>query len=174
MRDGILRRSVKRVALWHFIVDVHVHRAWRRWRGERPHVLAGGCRRSGGCCEAPAIAVGPLVWHVAPLQRMFLAWQRHVNGFEIVRREPAPRIFVFSCTHFDRSTRSCDSYDSRPGMCRDYPRLLLRQASPELLPGCGYRAVAPNAEGLRQSLARLDLTPEQREKLRKGLGLDAD
>jgi hypothetical protein len=174
MRDGILRRSVKRVALGHFIVDVHVHRAWRRWRGERPHVLAGGCRRSGGCCEAPAIAAGPLAWHVAPLRRLFLAWQRHVNGFELVRRESGQRTFVFSCTHFDRSSRSCDSYDSRPGMCRDYPRLLLWQANPELLPGCGYRAVAPNAEGLRQSLARLDLTPEQREKLRKGLGLDVD
>ncbi|MGD8897613.1 MAG: hypothetical protein PVJ73_16395, partial [Acidobacteriota bacterium] len=67
-----------------------------------------------------------------------------------------------------------DSYESRPGMCRDYPRLLLWQPNPGLLPGCGYRAVVPNADGLRESLARLDLTPEQREKLRKGLGLDAD
>jgi len=174
MRDGFLRRTVKRVARWHFNVELSVHRAWRRSRGERPHVVVGGCRRSGGCCEAPAIAVGTLLWSVGPLQRVFLAWQRHVNGFEVVRREACERTFVFSCTHFDRETRSCDSYDSRPGMCRDYPRLLLWQPNPELLPGCGYRAVAPNAEGLRESLGRLDLTPEQREKLRKGLGLDAD
>jgi hypothetical protein len=57
-------------------------------------------------------------------------------------------------------------------MCRDYPRLLLWQANPELLPGCRYRASPPNAEGLRVALDRLDLTSEQREKLRKGLRLD--
>jgi hypothetical protein len=118
--------------------------------------------------------VGKLLWSVPPAERLFLAWQRHVNGFELVRREADQRAFVFSCTHFDRETRSCDSYDSRPGMCRDYPRLLLWPANPELLPGCGYRAIAPNANGLREALADLDLTPEQREKLRKGLRLDAD
>ena len=174
MRDGILRRTVKRVVRWHFNVDLYVHRAWRRSRGERPHALAGRCQRSGGCCEAPAIAVGALLWSVGPLQRMFLAWQRQVNGFELVRREACERTLVFSCTHFDRDTRSCDSYESRPGMCRDYPRLLLWQPRPRLLPGCGYRVRPPNAAGLRESLARLDLTPEQRRKLWKGLELDED
>ncbi len=56
-------------------------------------------------------------------------------------------------------------------MCRDYPRLLLWQPNPEMLPRCGYRAIAPNAAGLRASIERLDLTPEQREKLRQGLRL---
>ena len=45
---------------------------------------------------------------------------------------------------------------------------------PGFLPGCGYRALTPNAAGLRDALGRLDLTQEQREKLRKGLELDAD
>jgi hypothetical protein len=150
MRDDLVRRTVKRVARWHFGVNLYVIRAWRRARGERPHVLGGGCRRSGGCCESPTITVGRLLWSLAA------------------------RALVFGCTHFDRETRSCDSYDSRPGMCRDYPRLLLWQPNPELLPGCGFRAIASNAEGLREALDRLDLTPEQREKLRKGLRLDAD
>ena len=57
-------------------------------------------------------------------------------------------------------------------MCRDYPRLLLWQPNPELLPGCGYRAKPPNAEGLKLALSRVDLTPEQREKLEKALRLD--
>jgi Fe-S-cluster containining protein len=174
MRDDLVRRTVKRVARWHFGVNLYVIRAWRRARGERPHVLGGGCRRSGGCCESPTITVGRLLWSLAPAQQLFLAWQRHVNGFELTRREPEARALVFGCTHFDRETRSCDSYDSRPGMCRDYPRLLLWQPNPELLPGCGFRAIASNAEGLREALDRLDLTPEQREKLRKGLRLDAD
>jgi len=171
MRDGILRRGVKRVALWHFAANVHLHRALRRSRGEKPHALAGQCQRSGGCCEAPAIAVGRILWSLPYAQRVFLAWQRHVNGFELSRRDPEARTIVFRCTHFDRDARTCDSYDSRPGMCRDYPRLLLWQPNPELLPGCGFRPIAPNADGLRQSLDKIDLTPEQRVKLKKGLRL---
>jgi hypothetical protein len=46
------------------------------------------------------------------------------------------------------------------------------QSSPQMLPPCGYRATPPNAEGLRASIERLDLTPAQREKLRRGLRLD--
>lgn len=172
MRDGLVRRAVKRVALLAFRVDLAAHRALRRSRGERPWTLGGGCRRSGGCCEAPAIAVGRVTWSVPGVRRLFLAWQRRVNGFELVSAEARGRVFVFRCSHFDRTARSCDSYESRPGICRDYPRNLLWQASPEMLPGCGYRATPPNAGGLRASFSRLELSPEQREKLRRGLRLD--
>jgi hypothetical protein len=108
------------------------------------------------------------------VRQLFLAWQRRVNGFELVGEDAEARAFVFRCTHYDATTRTCDSYESRPGMCRDYPRLLLWQAGPRLLPGCGYRVRPPNAAGLRESLGRLDLTPEQRRKLWKGLELDED
>jgi hypothetical protein len=40
-----------------------------------------------------------------------------------------------------------------------------------MLPGCGYRPVARNASRLRAALAPLPLSPEQREKLAKGLHL---
>jgi len=103
---------------------------------------------------------------------LFLAWQKHVNGFEFAREDCEGQALVFRCTHFDRDARSCDSFDSRPGMCRDYPKVLLWQPRPEFLPGCGYRALTPNAAGLREALDRLDLTPEQREKLRTGLQLE--
>ena len=105
-------------------------------------------------------------------RRLFLWWQRQVNGFELTGRHAAGRVFVFRCTHFDWHSRSCDSYQSRPGMCRDYPRALLRQPSPEFLPGCGYRAVAPNASALLAALERQPLTPSQRERLKKGLHLE--
>jgi hypothetical protein len=163
---------VKRVALWRYQVDLALHRAWRRARGERPWSLAGACRRSGACCEAPAIAVGRLTWSSPRLRRLFLAWQRRVNGFELASADARGRLFVFRCSHYDRATRSCDSYDSRPGVCRDYPRNLMWQPAPEMLSPCGYRARPPNAEGLRASLEPLDLTPAQREKLRRGLRLD--
>lgn len=172
MRDGPLRRAVKRVALWNFTVNVFATRAIRRWRGERPFLLGGECRRCARCCEAPAIRAGRLVWYLRALRRLFLWWQREVNGFELVRRDARQRTFVFRCSHFDWATRSCDSYDSRPGMCRDYPRALLHQPQPELLPGCGYRPVAPNARKLLRVLEAQPLSPEQRTKLVKGLYLE--
>ncbi len=165
---------MKRVALWNFQVEVGVRRTLRRARGERPWPLGGACQRSGHCCEAPTVTVGPLVWFMPRVRRLFLAWQKHVNGFELVREDAESQALVFRCTHFDRATRSCDSFDSRPGMCRDYPHVLLWQPRPEFLPGCGYRALTPNAAGLRRALDRLDLPPEQREKLRRGLHLDEE
>jgi len=172
MRDGPFRRGLKRVARANFAVNLHATRAWRRLWGDRPHRLGGDCRRCARCCEAPAIQVGRLAWHLPLLRRLFLSWQRKVNGFELQARDMGSRSFVFRCTHFDPATRSCDSYDSRPGICRDYPRLLLWQPSPELLPGCGYRPVARNAAGLRRALAVRDLSPEQRRRLSRDLFLD--
>ncbi len=172
MRDGFLRRAVKRVARWGFQVDLAAHRLLLRSRGERPWTLGGSCRRSGACCEAPAIVAGRITWSVPSVRRLFLAWQRRVNGFELASTDDRTRVFVFRCSHFDRATRACDSYDSRPGMCRDYPRDLMWQPSPDLLPACGHRAIPPNAAGLRAALDEADLTPAQRESLRKGLRLD--
>ena len=172
MRDGTLRRTVKRVARWAFEADLVVERAVRRARGERPYRLGGECRRCAACCEAPAIHVGRPVFHLPRLRRLFLWWQERVNGFVLTASDPATRTFVFRCTHFDRATRSCDSYDSRPGMCRDYPRLLLWQPSPDFLPGCGYRAVLPNAAGLREALESRPLDPRQRARLAKALHLE--
>jgi hypothetical protein len=163
---------VKRVALWHFQVNLRLHRFLRRARGERPWRLGGGCERCARCCEAPAVAVGPLTWSFRPARRAFLWWQRQVNGFELVRADAEDQAFVFRCTHFDPGTRACDSYGSRPGMCRDYPRHLLWAANPELLPGCGYRARPPNADALGRTIYGLELTDEQRARLRSGLRLD--
>lgn len=99
-------------------------------------------------------------------------WQEHVNGFELVESVASSRLFIFHCTHFDRATRSCDSYHSRPGMCRDYPRALLFQPLPEMLLGCGYRALPPNAAGLRLALEAQGLAPGQLERLKKDLHLE--
>jgi Fe-S-cluster containining protein len=113
-----------------------------------------------------------VAWHVPTLRRIFLWWQRQVNGFELVQRDVGSRTVVFRCTHFDWTSRSCDSYASRPGICRDYPRALLWQPTPEMLPGCGYRPVSPRADQLRTALERHPLSEEQKARLRKGLFLD--
>src|SRR5690606_19861784 len=113
--------------------------------------------------EAPGIQVGKLLWYMPTLRRIFLAWQKRVNGFELIDRDVRHRVFVFRCTHFDPETRRCDSYDSRPGMCRDYPRALLFTANPEFLPGCGYKAVACGAEKFIEALQKEGIEGEKLE-----------
>ena len=172
MRDGALRRTVKAAARLAFFLDLLADRARRRVLGGAPYHLGGACQRCAACCEAPAIRVHALVWLAPRLRRAFLWWQERINGFVLVEARRPERTFVFRCTHFDAATRSCDSYDSRPGMCRDYPRALLDQPNPQLLPGCGYRPIARNAAALRRALAERPLSDEQRARLHRELHLD--
>ena len=172
MRDGPLRRTLKSVALAWFVATVGFDRALLRLMGHAPFRLGGDCGKCAACCERPSIRVTWLTWFLPTLRRAFLAWQHHVNGFTLVESDVAARVFVFTCTHFDPSTRRCDSYDTRPGMCRDYPRALLYQPHPELLPGCGYRPIARNAKRFLRVLGAQSLSDEQRAKLKKDLFLE--
>jgi hypothetical protein len=144
----------------------------RRARGERPYDLGGTCRRCAQCCEAPAIQVGRAMLALRSLHGPFLWWQRVVNGFELVEARPARAPVRVPLHALRPTTRACDSYGSRPGMCRDYPRALLWQPRPEMLPGCGYKPVNPRAVSLARALDAQPLTDEQRAKLAKGLFLD--
>jgi len=172
VKDDLARRAVKRVALLLFRLNLHTDRAVRRLAGRQCYRLGGGCLRSARCCEEPAIQVHAVTWHSPTLRRLFLWWQERVNGFRLLGSERAGRLFAFHCTHFDPATRACDSYSSRPGMCRDYPRALLGQPDPQFLPGCGYRAVAVDGERLRQALEAQKLSDEQLARLKRGLHLD--
>lgn len=170
MQDGPIRRVLKWAALANFLLNLALSRVWRR-RWGRDWELTGTCGGCARCCEAPALRATWPVWHLPWLRWLVLFWQRHVNGFRLVRRQREGRVLVFECSHFDLATRRCDSYDTRPGICRDYPRALLAQPSPEFLPGCGYRAVPPNADGLLSALERAPMRPEQREHVIAGLRL---
>jgi uncharacterized protein len=172
MKDGRIRRLVKAVARWRYAFDLRLSRAWRHARQGPWYELAGECRRCARCCEAPAIHAHAVVFHMPVARRLFLWWQRQLNGFELQSVDAGERTFVFRCTHFDWGTRTCDSYSSRPGMCRDYPRALLEQPAPEFLQGCGYRPRAPGAQRFLRVLDHRPLTDEQREKLRRELHLD--
>ena len=172
MRDGLTTRAVKRVALGWFWAALGVDRALARLTRRAPFLLGGECRKCAACCEAPAIRVSWFTWWMPSLRRAFLWWQRRINGFELRETHRDGHVFVFACSHFDRATRQCDSYDSRPGMCRDYPRALLYQPHPELLPGCGYRPIARNAKRLLRVLDAQPLTEAQRAQLKKGLFLE--
>ena len=174
MKDGPIRYSVKRLAAWCYGANAGVTRLLWRMQGDRPYELRGDCTCCGECCVNPAIQVGRVVWHLPAARRLYLAWHRHVNGFEFVSADPATRVLTFRCTHYDPSTKRCDCYSSRPGMCRDYPRVLLWQARPEFLSGCGYRPVAPNSRGFIEALEREGLSPEKLERVKKELHLEDD
>ena len=161
---------LKAVARLLFEFTVRLRRRRLRRQGEFRWSLGGDCRRCAACCERPSIQVDSYTWKIELIRRAFLAWQRVVNGFELVKLEE-PQVFVFRCRYFDTRTRACTSYDSRPGICRDYPRFNLEQAWPEFLPGCGYRAVANNAQGLLVALNAADLPPDKREELQRRLRL---
>ena len=168
MRDGALRRAIKRVALVVHDARLAIHRQ----QADRRYDLGGECGRCSACCEEPAMQVSRLTWYFPFARHVFLAWHRHVNGFELAESHRNDRILVFHCTHFDRDAHACDTYETRPGMCRDYPRLLLEHANPDFLEGCGFRALPRNRAELVQILREHEVSPEQMQKIREGLDLD--
>lgn len=169
--DGLLLTVVKAVSRFGFETTMKIRRGWAARRGELPWKLGGDCQKCAACCEEPSIQVDRLTWHLRAFRLPFLWWQRHVNGFEQVETL-RPRIFVFRCHYFDTTTRRCTSYETRPGICRDYPRHLLQQAWPELLPGCGYRPVSRNAASALVALGKTSMTEEERAALRRRMRLD--
>ena len=168
MKDGPVRKAVKRAGLGVYYGRLFLHRLQADIRYE----LGGECVRCAKCCEEPGIQVGKLVWYLPFVRWTFLQWHEKVNGFELIEARREDKAFIFNCTHFDRDTRMCDSYDSRPGMCRDYPRPFLEQANPEFFDGCGYKAVTLRKNELVQILEQQSLTDEQMAKLKKGLYLE--
>lgn len=174
MPDGRVRRTLKRIALLFFSVSLWLSRWQRRQDGSSPFDLGGSCQGCGICCEAPAMRVGWVTWYLPTLRFFFLRWHAAVNRFHLQSTNDAERTFVFSCDHFDSSARRCNSYESRPGMCRDYPRALLDQPAPALFPDCGYRALATNRRELVHILEAQNLGEERMGKLKKRLYLEGD
>ncbi|MBO86214.1 MAG: hypothetical protein CL927_12720 [Deltaproteobacteria bacterium] len=120
----------------------------------------------------PTIAVGRVVWRWPTPRRLFVWWQRQINGFELVEKlRGGGRALVFRCTHYNLDDRTCDSYDSRPFMCRTYPRVLLDQTWPELFDDCSYTLVDRLGAGLSRALDDVVLSDEAREALKRRLRL---
>jgi Fe-S-cluster containining protein len=169
--DGPVLRALKAIARAVFVVQVGIARFWQRAPEQDRWRLGGDCQRCAACCERPSIHVDRLTWHLRTFRVPFLWWQRVVNGFELIGRE-RPRVFVFRCHYFDAAARRCTSYQTRPGICHDYPRLLLDSAWPEFLPGCSYRAVDRNAEQILVALRQAPLTEAQQRALKSRLRVE--
>jgi len=169
--DGFALRTLKAAARVTFDGPLRLRRIWARRRGAEAWKLGGDCQHCAACCERPSIQVDYLTWSLRMLRAPFLWWQRAVNGFELVEKERG-RVFAFRCLYFEPVTRRCRSYQSRPGICRDYPRFMLEQPWPEFLPGCGYRAVSKNADRLLVTLGRASISEEKRAELKRRLKLE--
>ena len=169
MTDGPLIRAIKTLALARFTFDLTVTRWLQGLRGQPPYVLRGSCVACGQCCETPMIHVAGFLYHFRSIRWTVLAWHRRVNGFELIGEEKKEHTLVFRCTHWDPLTKKCDSYSSRPGFCRDYPRLHLYSSRGSLLEGCGYRPVHRKAAAIRRGLDKLELSEEKRRELEERL-----
>ena len=172
MKDGPIRAGAKWVARMFWSLDLWLWRVRAKRRGEPRYELTGVCNGCGMCCEEPSVAVSRLIWSMTLVRASFLWWQRVVNRFELARAERDGRVFVFTCGHFDKETRQCDSYATRPGMCRDYPRGLLFQPFPELFKECSHGLVSKDARRMKSALDGMNLSDEQRAKLEERLGLN--
>lgn len=172
MRDGLFKTGLKRLVLGVWSTELRAQRGLRRIQGAPQYRLGGACARCSRCCDAPGIQVDRLTWYLPTLRRAFLGWQQHLNGFVLVGADSATRTFAFRCTHFDAVARRCDSYSSRPGLCRDYPRALLGQAWPELFAECGFRPISRTGAGLSAALGETGLDPLALAELRRRLKLD--
>ena len=120
MKDGWIRRGIKRIALVRYVIDLSIMRVVLKWRGEPRFELRGSCEGCGRCCENPSMRVPALVFRLKSLRWIFLSWHRIINGFEYVSAQKQGYVLVFRCSHFNEESRRCDSYNSRPG---NVPRL---------------------------------------------------
>jgi Fe-S-cluster containining protein len=173
MRDGRALSIIKAVARFFVGLEVRISRFGREPRGGR-YQLQGACNGCGRCCESPAIRVPALVLAVAAMRSAFLGWQRVINGFAYAGEDRLASTLRFTCMHYDAKTKACDSYSSRPYMCRDYPRVLLDGAVPDFFPECGYTAYDRHGAGLAKAISELPLSPEKRAEIERKLFLKKD
>jgi Fe-S-cluster containining protein len=172
MHDGFIRKSIKYVARIRYTTDLKLTR-WLKSSGRKNlYRLAGSCLQCGKCCETPMIRIFPLFFYLKSLRWAINTWQRMANGFEFVDENRRDKCLIFRCTHLDPTTKHCDAYQSRPGICRDYPLNQLDAPVPVFLEGCGYRAVLRNAEKFDAALDTLDLPAETLQKLKHDLQLE--
>ena len=173
VRDGLLRRAVKRVARARLRVRPGAHpapapgarraalRARRRvpalralLRGARPSRWAAPCSRCARCtgrsCGGSASSTGS-------------SWSRH--GRASACSSSAARTSTPSRAPATATTRGPACAATTRGRCSG-------SRCPEMLPGCGYKPVHARAASLARALEAQPLTDEQRAKLAKGLFLD--
>ncbi len=167
MKDGGIRKTFKLMALGRYRIDLVFTRFVLKLRGEPGYSLGGHCSGCGACCRSPMIRTYAIFFYFRSLRWLYLWWHCTINGFELIEEDRIERTFTFRCTHLVPETQQCDSYSSRPGMCRDYPRNLLYDPNPQFIDECTHCPVAENAELIEASLDELDLPSEKIDELKR-------
>lgn len=167
MKDNVIKKSIKTIALIRYRFDLGITRFILKIKGEPTYNMQGKCSECGACCETPMIRTFALFFYLKSLHWLYLKWHRKINGFELICEDRKKRTFIFKCTHFNPETKQCDSYSSRPGMCRDYPRNILYNIPPDFLPTCTFSPIAKNADQISESLEKLELPPGKLKKIKK-------
>lgn len=69
-----------------------------------------GCTRCGDCCTYAALEVRPGA----------ISWLQ-MHGVPVVMDGGVPKVyFQQDCDNYDRETKRCNAYESRPEICREY------------------------------------------------------
>lgn len=172
MRDNFAQKFIKNCIRTYYLSSLWLNRKNLKKMGLPRYQLTGKCEGCGKCCENPGIRVGFLVTHIDFCRKIFIVWQKKINGFIFQRLDKENQVLYFTCHHFDPKTRLCDSYDSRPGMCRDYPRNLLYTSIPDFFQECGYRPIDKNAEKFNRALEKISLDESKKKKIKDKLFLE--
>jgi len=172
MKDGYLLKTIKWIALLRYTLDLGFTRRIRSIKREQHYRLGGSCRSCGKCCVTPMIPVRAPFIYLKTARWLLITWHRKVNGFEYIGENRKKGQFIFQCTHLDTDTMLCDAYDTRPGMCRDYPTNLLDAALPAFLEGCGFYPILKNAEQMQELLDASGLSGEKLKELKRKLHIE--
>jgi len=167
MKDGVMIKSVKIIALTRYRIDLLFTRFILKLKSEPGYIIKGECCGCGSCCETPMIRTYAPFFYLKSLRWLYLTWHKKINGFILFEEKRIERTFVFKCTHLSSKTKKCDAYSSRPGMCRDYPRNILYNTPPNFISGCSYSPIAKNANKINKSLDKLNLPKEKLDKIKK-------
>ena len=172
MIDDSAKRIFKRIVWWRYAIDLWITRKILKFRGEEAYHLRGACNSCGRCCEYPSIQMNEWSYHIGFIRHQVIRWQERINGFKLFKQNKSVATLIFTCSHFDPVTRRCDSYASRPGMCRDYPMNQIYSVNPHFFPECGFYAVDKRSESFRAALEKTGLEPEKLEELYRKLHLN--
>lgn len=166
-----VKRLIKQITWWRYATDLRFTRAVMKFRGEERYELRGSCNGCGRCCEFPSIQMTEIAFHIDFIRKMVIFWQERFNGFSLVRQQKSHATLFFTCSHFDPETRQCNAYDTRPGMCRDYPKNQIYSVNPTFFPECGFYAVDKRAESFRSALEKTGMPQEKLDELLEKLHL---
>lgn len=172
MRDNLVLKLIKGTARHYYFFTLWIQRQHLKRKGRPKYTLTGKCEGCGKCCEKPAIKVGFLVNFLKSFRWVYVLWQRKINGFILQQHNEETQVLYFTCTHWDATSKRCDSYESRPGMCRDYPRNLLYSSVPDFFDECGYKPLDKNAAKFNLALEKVLIDEEKKKKIKEKLFLE--